>query len=86
MHFILTYPSSGGDKISCTKAVKGADFITCYEGDSDIISFEGIKDFSGYALTDEKGNSVEFSEPEIDEMTQLQIAMAELYEEVLKNG
>jgi|GEM_PF-3362097 len=70
----------------CDKAVKGADYIHCYQDGKVIAKFNGITDFSGYALINVDGSPAEFSASELDEITQLQFAIAELYEEVLANG
>lgn len=74
------------EESSCDKAVKGPDYIICYQDDSVVAQFNGISDFAGYALTDDKGDPVPFHEPEPDEVTRLQLALTELYEEVLSRG
>ena len=40
----------GEDIYECTKAVKGDNYITLYDGDRAIVTFAGISDFSGYTI------------------------------------
>lgn len=46
---IVTY---NGDSFSCTKAVKGADYIDLYNNDTIIVKFGGIIDFAKFSITD----------------------------------
>lgn len=70
------------DEYDCVKAIKGKDYITAFNNEGAVVSFSGISDFSGFTLT-----GGEFSEPEPTkeelleiQMTDLQMAVAELYE------
>ena len=38
------------EKFICTKAVKGADYIQLFNGESKSALFAGISDFSGYSI------------------------------------
>ena len=40
----------GEDIYECTKAVKGDNYITLYDGDRAIVTFAGISDFSDYTI------------------------------------
>lgn len=63
----------------CSKAVKGADYIKVYDANHLLIAeFSGITNFDGYSL--ENG---EFSEPELTEIDQIQLALTELAELVV---
>ena len=65
---------NGIDKILAAKVEKGSDFIRVYdeEGNLDQI-FQGIADFSKFSV---EGGS--FTEAPPDDITQLQLAVAEL--------
>ena len=41
---------AGIESYECTKAVKGERFIALYDGESEIVTFAGISDFSGYSI------------------------------------
>jgi hypothetical protein len=48
---------------SCTKAVKGTDYIKLYDSSGNCIAtFSGISDFSGYSYTDDSGTAAEYTE------------------------
>lgn len=65
---------ANGEQIECSKVVKGTDYIHVYDSNNNCFySFSGISSFDGYSLD---GGS--FSEPEIDDITALQLAVAEL--------
>jgi len=53
---------ANGKAISCSKAVKGANYIKLYDSSGNVIAtFSGISDFSGYSLTDDSGNVANFT-------------------------
>ena len=67
---------NGIDKIPASKVEKGSDFIKVYDEDSKLDQvFEGIADFSKFSV---EGGS--FTEAPPDDITQLQLAVAELAE------
>ena len=70
---------TGIDDIMCDRVEKGSNYIKCYNKNNLVIcDFSGISDFSIFSV--EGG---EFSEPPIDDITQLQLAIAELAELVV---
>lgn len=72
---------NNSERISCSKAVKGNDYIKLYdENNLKFRTLFGIHDFSKFTI--EGG---EFTEAPLDDITQLQIAIAELAE-VVANG
>ena len=65
---------NGIDKIPASKVEKGSDFIRVYDEDGKLDQvFEGIKNFSKFSV---EGGS--FTEAPPDDITQLQLAVAEL--------
>lgn len=65
---------NSNERIECSRAEKGKNYIKLFdENENLIMTFEGIPDFSKFKL--EKGT---FSAPDIDEITQLKLAMTEL--------
>jgi len=78
------YIKTNNDLFECFKAIKGNDYIECLNKNNErIILFQGISDFSNYEI---QGGT--FTIEPIDDITQLQLAIAELAEmtEVLSNG
>ena len=70
---------NGTEKIECTKAEKGNDYINLYDESNSVFrTLKGIPDFNKFSV--EGG---EFSEPPLDEITQVQLAIAELAELVI---
>ena len=66
--------AEGLDKIPASKVEKGLDFIRVYDEDGKLDQvFEGIADFSKFSV---EGGS--FTEAPPDDITQLQLAVAEL--------
>ncbi len=64
----------GLDKIPASKVEKGLDFIKVYDEDGKLNQvFQGIADFSKFSV---EGGS--FTEAPPDDITQLQLAVAEL--------
>lgn len=53
-----------GQSFSCTRAVKGTDSITLYEGDSPYLCVAGISDFSDVTI---EGGEWETPEPTLQE-------------------
>jgi hypothetical protein len=72
------YLIANNERIECTKAEKGADFINVYDDNSIISAFLGISNFSGFSV--EGGD---FTIAPLDDITQLQLAIAELAELVV---
>lgn len=67
---------NGGEKIEAYKIEKGLDFIKLYDLNNNIFqTFNGIPDFSKFTVEDG-----EFTIAPIDDITELQLAMAELAE------
>ena len=67
---------NGIDKIPASKIEKGLDFIRVYDKNEELNQvFEGIADFSKFSV---EGGS--FTEAPPDDITQLQLAVAELAE------
>lgn len=66
--------AEGLEKIPASKIEKGQDCIKVYD-ENDVVShvFQGIPDFSKFSV--EGG---EFTEAPLDEITQIQLAIAEL--------
>ena len=80
-----------GKTYNCTSIVKtnnsSIQFTYPDETGNEITdTHSGINDLSAYSLVDEDGNSIDFPKPDPDEITQIQLAMAELYEGVYGNG
>lgn len=65
-------------QIECDKAVKGKNYIKVYKDNIKIGEFLGITNFDVYSVV---GGT--FSGPEMDEITELQLAIAELAEQIL---
>ena len=66
--------AEGLDKIPASKVEKGSDFIRVYDENGELNQvFEGIADFRKFSV--EGGN---FTEAPPDDITQLQLAVAEL--------
>ena len=66
--------AEGLDKIPALKVEKGSDFIRVYDENGELNQvFEGIADFSKFSV---EGGS--FTEAPPDDITQLQLAVAEL--------
>ena len=66
--------AEGLDKIPASKVEKGLDFIRVYDENGKLDqTFQGIADFSKFSV--EGGN---FTEAMPDDITQLQLAVAEL--------
>lgn len=60
----------------CYKAIKGADFVKCVDTHNQGIAyFSGVTNFDNFVL--DGGN---WSEPEMDKITELELAVAELAE------
>lgn len=75
---------NGGEKIEAYKIEKGTDFIKLYDSNNNNFqTFQGIPDFSKFTVEDG-----EFTIAPPDDITELQLAIAELAElmEVLANG
>ena len=67
---------NGIDKIPASKIEKGLDFIRVYDKNEELNQvFEGIADFSKFSV---EGGS--FTEAPPEDITQLQLAVAELAE------
>lgn len=62
-------------EISCIRAEKGGDFVRAYDASGLIFEATKVTDFTRYAL---QGGTWETAEP--DDMTQTQLALAELAE------
>jgi hypothetical protein len=57
---VLTF---NGQTFSCTKSVKGTDYIKLYDSSGNCTAtFSGISDFSGYSYTDDSGTAAEYTE------------------------
>lgn len=68
-----------GKQITCDKCMKGKDYIYPLDVQGNqIAQFEGISDFSGYSLVDEKGNQIDFDTPELTEGETLAQSVAKL--------
>lgn len=73
--------AEGLEKIPASKIEKGEDYIKVYDENNVVTNvFKGIPDFSKFSV--EGG---EFTEAPLDDITQLQLAIAELAE-VVANG
>lgn len=67
---------AGSTVLECEKVVKGPDYIKVYDSENSVIArFSGISNFDGYSV--EGG---EFSAPDLTEIDQIQLALAELAE------
>ena len=67
---------NSNERIECSRAEKGPNYIKLFDGNENLImTFEGIPDFSKFKL--EKGA---FSCPDVDEITQLKLAISDLAE------
>ena len=70
---------NGLDRFECERVEKGSNYIKLFDGNNNVIqTFRGIPDFNKFSV--EGG---EFSAPPLDEVTQVQLAIAELAELVI---
>lgn len=66
----------GGESMQYTKVVKsqnsnGLGRLDCYQGTTIVATFDGISDFSGYALTNEDGTPADYAAPRLSETEKL---------------
>lgn len=68
------------------RVVYGSDWVKGYKDGVCVTTYGGVIDLSLIRLYDENGNLVKPVPAPPDKITQLQLALTELYEEIMKNG